>query len=344
LILPADQAYLRTRLTILFNQLRSPEAVTRLIALPADELLDSFHIDFGPGASKNHLIQQFEQDMLQIWLNEMSALLRPLKGPARAILIQWARRYELFNLKALIRGKVAGLSRTDISASLFHLPGFLSLDHEGLLHTDDITELLRRLDGTPYQSIARQAHRRFVEKQDHYLLDAALDQFFYAEMYRLTDPLDTADRQEMQELLGRVIDRHNLVWMLRYRYNYALSPAEAHYLSIDHGYRLNSDLLARLVEQTHIEDFLRMLPGRLQQITGETADIVLIESRLVANLKHHAYRFFRRSPSLVTMALAYLILRYLELKALYALVQARILGLSDQILLEALDPALRKVA
>ncbi|MBF0255703.1 MAG: V-type ATPase subunit [Gammaproteobacteria bacterium] len=341
MIRSADQAYLRTRLSILHNRLRRPQEIEQLIRLPAAELLASFHIE--PGDA-NRQMQQFEQSMLQVWLDEMSALLRPLNGPAREILVQWARRYELFNLKALIRGKTAGLSKAEISASLFQLPGFLSLDHERLLHTDDIGELLRRLDGTAYQSIARQAHRRFIERQDHFLLDAALDQYFYNEMLRHCQPLDEPDRSQMRELLGGVIDRHNLVWMLRYRYNYGLSPAEAHYLSIEQGQQLSSDLLGHLVEKPDVAAFLAALPARLRQICGETQDIVIIEQRMQRHLQQTAERFFQHSPSIVAVALAYLILRFLELHQLYAIIQARMLGLHDQLLREALDPELREAA
>lgn len=341
MILPASQAYLRTRLIILHQRLRTAEDIDALISLPADRLLAQFHIDSGGKTPNSQLMQQFEQGMLQVWLDEIAALLRPLKGPARAILVQWARRYELYNIKALVRGKLAGLSRARIAESLFRLPGFLNLDLEPLLHSDTLPELLRRLDGTPYQSIARQAQRRFVENPDPFLLDAALDQFFYAEMCRHLDPLEPTDRREMRELLGRVIDRHNIVWMLRYRYNYALSPAQSLYLSINQGHLLDRPALARLVNQPGIGEFLAALPKPIGTIVGSEPDIVIIESRLQADLKANSEQAFQKSPSILAVAFGYLNLRYFELSLLYAILQARVLGLGDALLHEALKPKLR---
>jgi V/A-type H+-transporting ATPase subunit C len=344
MILPASQAYLRTRLSILHQRLKKPEDIESLIQLPADRLLAQFHIEPGGKASNSLLMQQFEQKMLQVWLDEIAALLRPLKGPARAILVQWARRYELYNIKALVRGKLAGLSRARIAESLFRLPGFLDLDLEPLLHSDSLPELLRRLDGTPYQSIARQAQRRFTENPDPFLLDAALDQFFYIELCRHLEPLEPTDRREMRELLGRVIDRHNLVWMLRYRYNYALSPAQSLYLSIEQGHLLDRPALARLVNQPDIPGFLAALPEPIGSITGSEPDIVIIESRLQADLKASSEQAFQHSPSILAVALGYLNLRYFELSLLYAILQARLLGLGDALLREALQPKLRSAA
>ena len=46
----------------------------------------------------------------------------------------------------------------------------------------------------------------------------------------------------------------------------------------------------------------------------------------------------RRSPSILTSVLAYLLLRRGEIRKVYAIVHARVNGLSDSILDEALNP------
>ena len=46
----------------------------------------------------------------------------------------------------------------------------------------------------------------------------------------------------------------------------------------------------------------------------------------------------RHSPSALTSVLAYLVLRYGGINALYTIVHARIHGLDDALLQEALDP------
>jgi vacuolar-type H+-ATPase subunit C/Vma6 len=46
----------------------------------------------------------------------------------------------------------------------------------------------------------------------------------------------------------------------------------------------------------------------------------------------------RRSPSALTSVLAYLVLRHGEITKLYSIVHARVRGLGDDVLAEALDP------
>jgi len=340
----ADQAYLRTRLAIMRSRLFSQSEIEALTELSLDALLKRLDLQVARELPHEHMLDRFEQGLLQIWLDELSTLLRPLHGAKRNILVQWARRYELFNLKALIRGKLSGQPVKEIRDSLFRLPGFLSLNHDRLLQTDDVADLLRQLDHTPYGSIAHQAQRRFAEHQDQFLLDASLDQFFYTELSRHISSLEPTDQGEMNEMVGRIVDRHNIVWMLRYRYNYSLSPAEALYLSIDHGLTLGKAERTILAEQPSFETFLEHLPETLKNQLKGVDNIVQVESRLKQDLAVYANRVMRFSPSIVAAVYSYLILRYYEINALFAIVHARLMGLDNKLLFEALQPDRREAA
>ncbi len=125
----AKQAYLRTRLAIMSANLLGREKLNALARLPLEELFKASGFDATKGINKGARLAAFERALMQTWLNELSALLRPLDGPARHLLTQWASRYELLNIKALVRGKMGQLPNEEIERSLFELPGFLSLNH-----------------------------------------------------------------------------------------------------------------------------------------------------------------------------------------------------------------------
>ena len=222
----ADQAYLRTRLAILRGTLLGREGLLELSQLPTDELLARLGMDQVHAGPPPERLAIFERAQMQTWLDELSALLRPLSGPARRLLTQWASRYELLNIKALVRGKIGQLPNEEIEQSLFRLPGFLSLNHNELLNTDTVPDLLRRLQKTRYRRLATQALRQYEERPDPFLLDATLDQRFYSDLLYRAQMLDSADRSETVNLIGRIVDRHSLVWTLRYRFNYGLPPSE----------------------------------------------------------------------------------------------------------------------
>lgn len=332
----AHQAYLRTRLAIMDSRRRDTRQLQGLLELPREELLSQLGVP--PADADSRAAVLYEQMSMQEWLDEVVALLRPLQGPARDLLVQWTRRYEVLNLKALIRGKLGGLSRAEIEQSLFELPGFLSLDHEVLLNTDDIRELLRRLQGTAYAPLARLALSRFENVQDPFLLDATLDQQFYSDLGERVARLGEPDRSELQSLIGRIIDRHNLLWLMRYRHNYGLAPAEAMYLSISGGYRLGASRLRQIADAETFEQAMQALPDSLAAVLAGCDGIVHLEDRLVADIKARAEQALRHSPSALASVLAYLVLRYYELKTVQAIVFGRIHGYPDAVLREALFP------
>ena len=334
----ADQAYLRTRLAIMRANLLGRQKLAALAQMPLDELARQTSFDAVTGGNDAARLAAFERALMQTWLDELSALLRPLAGPARRLLTQWASRYELLNIKALVRGKIGQLPNEQIEQSLFELPGFLSLNHEQLLNTDSVPELLRQLQKTRYRRLATQALRQYEERPDPFLLDATLDQQFYSDLSHRAQQLEGDDRSETLDLIGRFVDRHNLVWSLRYRFNYGLQPGEVLYLAIDGGRVLNRSLLQQMLQADTLGDALRQLPKNLLSRREMPERITLIEAAMRDDLFNHAQRVMLRSPSILASVLAYLVLRHGEITRLYSIVHARVRGLGDDVLAQALDP------
>lgn len=334
----AHQAYLRTRLAILSSQLLGKRRLAELARLPLDELSEQTGFVDAQGDSDSIRLATFERVLMQTWLDELSALLRPLEGPARRLLTQWASRYELLNIKAIVRGKIGQLPIDEIERSLFRLPGYLSLNHDALLNTDSIPELLRQLEKTRYRRIASQALRRYEERPDPFLLDATLDQQFYNELIGRAHQLTSTDRAEILDLIKRIVDRHNLVWSLRYRFNYGLQPSEIVYLAIDGGRLLDRRLLQHVLQAESLPEALQRLPDGLLHRREMPQELTLIEAALLTELDEYAAHAMRLSPSALTSVLAYLVLRYGEITAMYAIMHARLHGLPDDLLDEALDP------
>lgn len=334
----AEQAYLRTRLAIMSTNLLSAGQLADLVELPLDELSARTGFDVVQTGNVAQQLATFERALMQTWLDELSALLRPLKGPARRLLTQWASRYELLNIKALVRGKIGELSSEEIERSLFRLPGFLSLNHDELLNTDSIPELLRHLQKTRYNRIATQALRRYEERPDPFLIDATLDQQFYSELIDRARQLEATDRDETLDLIGRIVDRHNLVWSLRYRFNYELQASEVLYLAIDGGHVIDRQELQHILQTDTLDEAIRLIPDGLFGDTPPPNQIMLIDAVLRCNLHERARGLMRRSPSAMTSVLAYLVLRFGDINKLYTIVHARVYGIDDAVLNEALDP------
>jgi V/A-type H+-transporting ATPase subunit C len=264
-----------------------------------------------------------EQRLVSAFLSDFVILVRPLHGAARDLLLYWAHRVELSNLKAIITGKLAGQPAPAIRKELLDMGPFAALPVEDLLRSEDMAELLRRLDTTPYADIARQARRVFEEQHDAFALDAAIDRRYFAGLFRRARTLREPGAAEVRHLVGTLVDRTNLVWLLRYRYAYNLGPAQSYYLLISDTYRLSGSQLMALAQLPSLEQVLARLPdpyGPWLRSATTSFDVVRI---LDAETWRFAETQVRRNAPGLAAAFAYLLLRERDLRQMRAIVKGK---------------------
>jgi V/A-type H+-transporting ATPase subunit C len=323
----SDYAYINARVSVLATHLLSDERLTDIlnqpigqqhIGIPAlDELLNDKHFN------SNHMEQAWLMDLL----GDFKILVRPLAGKAKELLTYWFRKYEMTNLKTIVRGKMAGLDANAIAEQLIEVGPIATLPVEELLRTEDISELLRRLDNSPYGNIARHARRVFELNHQLYSLDAAIDRNYLLELDKRVRALDVIQRKYLLPLIGISMDRFNLLWLLRYRFAYHLSPAETYYLLLPTSYQLNPTNLFALVELNTLQEVLTHLPSTLQHLLTDVDCISTVENRINAEIRRIAEHTLQWHSFSLAKVIAYMTLRELEMHRVLAIIKGKKLGL-----------------
>jgi len=331
----ARYAYFNAQVSVLASRLLSDAQIAALIAAPAEqsrEILEAKGL-LSPVLEANDDVAAWERGLTTPLLADLAVLGRALSGRARDFLIYWAHRYELNNLKALIRGKMIGLPATALRKQLIDVSPYTSLPVDELLGAEDIKELLRYLEQTPYYvDIARQTRRVLEGRHDLFALDAAVGPRFYAGLSQRAQAIGGADGGELKLLVGSLIDRINLVWLLRYRFVYRLSPSEAYYLLIPAHHRLGGRQLLNLAASTSVEELISGLPAPFPALLKSTASI----SEVTEALRHWTWQLadkvLKRSFFNLARGFGYLLLRDRELRHLRALVKGRRLTLDPRLI------------
>lgn len=328
-------SYLDTRLSIMAARLLPEASFAALAARPADEgilpeLGLSGSTELGPALE--HAGQNLLSHRL---LDDLTIVLRPMTGPARGFFIYWARRFELFNLKALIRGKLGGLPASEIEGHLELTPGFAVLPRERLLQTEDVAELLRQIEAGPYGAIARQARRALEEHQDSLAAETAIDRRYFHGLLVQARLLPTSDRKAVLRLLGSQLDRLNLGWLMRYRFGYRMSPTETYYRLMRGGELLGHERLLHLVELGDPAAVLAALPEALAEQLQGAVDTFELENRLETLVCQRARAALRYGNPSIARALAYLLLREAELRRLRAILHGKRLQLPAELIAQA---------
>lgn len=335
-------AYLHARVSIMMRRLLTPNQVRQMLERLLSEQtanLESAHLASLELGVPPHPGSSLEQRILSATLQELLTLLRPLAGPERKFLLRWANRLELSNLKAILRGKLNERSVTAIRGDLVDMGPFTTLPLESLLRTEDFSELLRQLEATPYADIARRARSVFEEKRELFALDAAVDHHFWVGLLELAHAVETRQGESFRELMASIIDRINLVWLLRYRFVYGLPPAQAFYLLIPSSYHLDTHRLAELVKLESLPQVLDAVPAQLRSRLEGVSLPFEVTQRLEQATYDAAYHALRHSPSALCRAFAYLVAREFDLRKVRAVYRAQALQLDPAITAFALGLA-----
>jgi V/A-type H+-transporting ATPase subunit C len=340
-------AYLNTRVSLYAGRLWQDEELDTLVGVTDDMFIDTLTrrglqqlvTGYGSLAGRQQETRSLEQRIIAQHLDETRVLIRPLSGDARTFMTYWTARFEVSNVKTLLRSKMTGESPAAVLAQLIPMGIFGRLDNQDLAHAEDVGELLRRLEAGPYAGIVRHARRAIELSSDPFNLDAALDRGYYEGLVLRAQPLEDAVGPPFRTLMANLIDRINLVWLLRYRFNYKLPPAQVYYLLVGSRYSLSGTRLQQLVALDSLEAVLAALPPPWQsRLTGLT-DIPGVFARMEHAAAEQALRVLRSNAPDFSRAFAYLILRERDLRGVRAVLRGRHLGLADTHIRQALHRA-----
>jgi V/A-type H+-transporting ATPase subunit C len=336
-------AYLNTRVSLYAERRWSPRQFDALLGA-ADEDLPEFLGRRGLSALVSGYdgrdSRSLEARLVALVLDETLVLLRPLRDAARQFILYWTERFEISNVKTLIRAKMAGERPAAILPRLLAMGPFSRLNLDDLVQVEDVGELLRRLEQTHYGEIVRHAREAFEESRDPFILDATLDRAYFEGLVHRARPLEQRPQgRALRELMADLVDRTNLVWLLRYRFNYGLPPAQVYYLLVNAGYRLDPGRLQQLVALPDIALLRTRLPGPLAEIVGDRSDILAINLQLEAAATERAARTLAHPAESLARVFAYLILRERDLRAVRAALRGRQLRLVLPAIRQALGEA-----
>lgn len=279
--------------------------------------------------------QYLEQSIIRTQLADILILMRAA-GEARSFLQYWTLRFEITNLKAIIRGKLAKAPVSLIRQELSDMGFLASLPVEELLQTEDIQELLRRLETTHYADMVRFARRAFEAQPRLFDLDAALDRRYYHGLVERARPLEKSLGVSFHRIMELHIDRVNLTWLLRFRFNYSLPPAQVYYLLIPSHYRLSSNTLKELSVLNRMEDVLAVLPQPYRDLLKGAVTVSQVSGILDGYFAKTAQSVLRSSAPAFARAFAYLMLRDRDLRRVRAALKGWSLGLDASVMRQAL--------
>ena len=336
----AKYAFLNTQVSLLSERLLDQEQRQLLLSVPKKELGDILIQaelpDLADSLPDN--AAQLEQQLIDQLVKEANTLIRNLSGSGREFIRNWFRRFELINIKFILRDKFSRSSHESIKDLLIDLGSMNSVSISALLQTEDADEFLRQLEQTPYRHMAGQARQAYNEKQALFDVEAVLDSALFNHLNQLTYAIEKEQQPRLRRLLGSVLDQINLSWLMRYRLTYKLDPAHVYFLLSSGGWRLHNKVLLQLAQQDSMELILQMVPSPLDRRLDGLNSIREVESVMIAETNELARQILFGSQVVLTRVFAYLYLREQQLQLIHTVIKGHMFKLDRKLIKRCGNP------
>lgn len=157
-----------------------------------------------------------DQAIKQNLVKTFQKILGFVDGEAKELIEILLGRWDLYNLKTIIRGKRWRLSQSEILNSLIPAGQFDDILLGDLARQGDVNlviDLLATWDH-PYARPLRRAYARYLKYQNLAILEVALDKAYYERAFDKTKKR-TQNNQLVREILATSVDVTNIITLLR---------------------------------------------------------------------------------------------------------------------------------
>jgi V/A-type H+-transporting ATPase subunit C len=246
------------------------------------------------------------------------------------LILEYLRRWDIWNIKTILRGKFHGASEEEIMKYLVPAgeldPEFL----EGLAKKERVEEVIQAFDGTDYYEALTQYDGQMLSSVEN-----ALDKLYYFRMERAVGGTLSVGGGLLLKYVRKEIDVKNLVTL--FRMNKAGIEASVIQDNLIPGGKLHEEL-SRMAGQSYNE-FVRGLEGypfwsAISDVVGEGGNVSRIEARLRAYLVRYAWALSNYHPLSILPVLGYIVSKDTEVSNIRKIVRGKEAGLSAELIEE----------
>ena len=255
--------------------------------------------------------------------------IRSMPSALQSVFILYYQRYELINLKTILRGMISNVPPETTAGLLLPTEDYTVFSKSRLLDCHDVRDVIEELRGTLFDYPLHLALRRYDQEQEFFPLEMALDIHYYHTLWDAFKKLPNGEEIIVKELIGIVFDILNIAWIIRFKEQYHFSTEEIMNYTIQHGYAFRLAERRRLSEAQDMAEllaYLRTTPyGRM---LPENVSLQTLHVLLNRQLIKHIRKFFSGDPFQIGVIFGYCLLKEFEIADILTIAEAKKYGFS----------------
>ena len=244
-------------------------------------------------------------------------------------------RFEVINLKRIIRGKYSGIPIPQVMESLIPITPYMVESYEDIVEAETFQDAVRRLEGTPYAPLI--SSLELSEKYDAlWPVEIALNYLSTRAVFKSLERLPQSDRGLVRRVVQVEADVENFLVAAKQRG----AREDAHSLEemFPVTYGIGPDVLREAIEADDIRAVIQGLNPPYDEIMAPLyeGDVALIRSRL----RQHVYDIAKRGRAAndfgFNVVMAYLIFSEIEKDDLVGVAWGKTQGIAAEDILKYL--------
>lgn len=279
------------------------------------EFLDKYDLkDIHRGALEvildRHYIEVYEK-----FLNYFSGEYRKI---IKALFLRW----EIEDLKIIIRGKYLGSSKERIESKLIAKGPLNTINYDYLLDLKDVEEVVEGLKGSIYYDNLKNLVNDINEK-GLFRIETELDFIYFSSIRKINKNLDKENRDVVSEISGLEADLLNLSWIYRGKVFYNIPPEELFNYTIYDGFKISKDEIRKLCYAASVEDFKKVLEKTPYFLIYEENDSNVIEKLEREFQKKYFNKNIKKNKTNLSVIISYLIVYRIETRDIISIIEQK---------------------
>ncbi|MBM4038936.1 MAG: V-type ATPase subunit [Planctomycetes bacterium] len=254
------------------------------------------------------------------------------------------RRFQVENLKVILRGWKAGEPAERVAPFLAPLRAEMALDAAAFLKAGDLASFVLLIEEPTLRAAALAAAPEHAETGEAFFVEAALDAAYHARLLALAAELPAAHRGPCRALLQPEAAVHSILAIFRLKLNYGIARERADTFLAQGA--IPKLLAERLLDYPDFRDMLGHVPSDLlrPEDAAGISTVAGLERALWERLLQEANRRFYRSVGDLSFVIAFYFVKRAELANLIRVIEGVRYGLAAEAIRKGLIRARQAVA
>ena len=199
-----------------------------------------------------------EKALKQELVYQYLMVIRSTEASLRDFMIELFRRFEVMNMKAIIRAK-AGAAGTTESVLLFPVEPLFK-DYRSILATGSLEEAIKHFE-EHYRGALEASMPEYKSSNKLLDLENALDRVLFGAICSTKERLRRADRETVEKLMGTELDIANIMTLLRCKEEgIAVADMERYFIPYSYAFDLDIDAVRDAFAADSISSAIQLLP------------------------------------------------------------------------------------